>query len=144
MEESNLGYIGEVHPTVAENFDLPVRAYVLEIDLGRLFAAALHRVVYRPVSKFPGVDIDLAFLAEDGQKAGDIADAICRLGGEYLHQVELFDIYQGNQLGEGKKSLAYKLKFQAQERTLTAEEVNRQVEQIKAGLKEKFGILLRS
>ncbi len=139
-----LGYLGEIHPTVAENFDLPEKANVMEIDLSVLLAEGAGHIVYQSVSKYPGVEIDLAFLANEEDPAGEIAAAIKRNGGEILQQVELFDIYQGNQIEAGQKSLAYKLKFQAPERTLTAEEINGKVEMIRQGLKEEYGILLRS
>lgn len=144
LGETYVGYLGEVHPTVAENFELPERANVLEVNLAVLLGHASDRIAYLAVSKYPGVDIDLAFLADQNAAAGQIAAAIKDSGGEYLRQVELFDIYEGGQVGKGKKSLAYTLRFQAAERTLTAEEIAATVEKIKEELKTQFGIVLRS
>ncbi len=139
-----LGYLGELHPLVAENFELPERANVLEIDLELLLSHASKHMEYHAVSKYPGVEVDLAFLAHEEDRAGEIAASIKKSCGELLQQVELFDIYQGGQIETGQKSLAYKLKFQAKERTLTADEINAMVEKIRESLKEEYGILLRS
>ena len=101
-------------------------------------------IVYEAISKFPAVEIDLAFVADKALEAGQIERIIAEAGGEYLKQIKLFDIYEGDRIEAGKKSLAYNLVFQAKERTLKAEEVSAVVETIKEQLNQKFGIVLRS
>lgn len=139
-----VGYLGELHPVVAANYDLPQKAVVFELDMETLIELADKEIVYEAVSKFPAVEIDLAFVADKELEAGKIEAVISEVGGEYLKQIELFDIYEGGRIEEGKKSLAYNLVFRAKERTLKAEEVSAVVETIKDTLNQKFGIVLRS
>ncbi len=139
-----VGYLGELHPLVAANYELPQKAVVFELDMDRLTALADKEIVYEAISKFPAVEMDLAFVADRELAAADIEKAIAAAGGDYLKKTELFDIYEGDRVEAGKKSLAYNLIFRAKERTLKAEEVNEVVERIKSELNEKFGIVLRS
>lgn len=144
IDGKTIGYLGELHPVVAVNYELPQKAVVFELDMSTLIELADKEIVYEAISKFPAVEIDLAFVADKGLEAGKIEGAIEEVGGEYLKQIELFDIYEGDRIENGKKSLAYNLVFQAQERTLKAEEVSAVVETIKETLNQKFGIVLRS
>ena len=139
-----VGYLGELHPVVAANYDLPQKAVVFELDMRVLTELADKEIVYEAISKFPAVEIDLAFVADKDLEAGKIEAAIAEVGGEYLKQIELFDIYEGDRIEAGKKSLAYNLVFRAKERTLKAEEVSAVVETVKETLNQKFGIVLRS
>ena len=139
-----VGYLGELHPVVAANYDLPQKAVVFELDMRVLTELADKEIVYEAISKFPAVEIDLAFVADKDLEAGKIEAAIAEVGGEYLKQIELFDIYEGDRVEAGKKSLAYNLVFRAKERTLKAEEVSAVVETVKETLHQKFGIVLRS
>ncbi|HMM05618.1 MAG TPA: phenylalanine--tRNA ligase subunit beta [Clostridiales bacterium] len=139
-----VGYLGELHPLVAQNYDLPQKAVVFELALEALITLAEKELVYEAVSKFPAVEIDLAFVADEDLAAADIEEAIVAAGGEYLKTVELFDIYQGNRIESGKKSLAYNLIFRAKEKTLKAEEISAFVENIKETLHQQYNIALRS
>lgn len=139
-----IGYLGEIHPAVAKNYDLPQKAVVFELDFNQLVALADKEIVYEAVSKFPAVAIDLAFVADRNLNGGEIEKAIKAVGGEYLKNVELFDIYEGDRIDPDKKSLAYNLIFRAKERTLKAEEINDVVEKIKVELNHQFDIVLRS
>ena len=131
-------------PVVAANYDLPQKAVVFELDMKALVEMADKEIVYEAISKFPAIEIDLAFVADKAVEAGQIEATIASVGGEYLKQIELFDIYEGDRIEAGKKSLAYNLVFRAKERTLKAEEVTEVVETIKAELSEKLGVFLRS
>lgn len=144
IDGKTVGYLGELHPVVAANYDLPQKAVVFELDMRVLIELADKEIVYEAISKFPAVEIDLAFVADKDLEAGKIEAAIAAVGGEYLKQIKLFDIYEGDRIEAGKKSLAYNLVFRAKERTLKAEEVSAVVENIKGELNEKFGIVLRS
>jgi phenylalanyl-tRNA synthetase beta chain len=139
-----IGYLGELHPVVAANYDLPQKAVVFELDMREVVAMADKEIVYEAISKFPAIQIDLAFVADKNVEAGALEAAIAAVGGEYLKNIELFDIYEGDRIEAGKKSLAYNLVFRAKERTLKAEEVTEVVETIKTELNEKFGVVLRS
>lgn len=139
-----LGFLGELHPLVADAYDLPQRAVVWELNVPLLVAKALHQVEYRPISKYPAIEIDLAFLAPIEVSAANIEAAIRAAGGDYLEKVELFDIYLGGQVGLGKKSLAYHLEFRTLERTLSADEVQENLEAIKKQLQDTYDIVLRS
>lgn len=139
-----VGYLGELHPVVAANFELPQKAIVFELDIDELIALADKEIVYEAISKYPAIEIDLAFLADKGLEAAEIEKVLKAVGGEYLKTVSLFDIYQGDRIDADKKSLAYNLVFRAKERTLKTEEVNEVVEKMKAELNQKFDIVLRS
>lgn len=121
-----IGLLGEIHPLVAERFEFP-EAPVLaaELDLKLLLdrIPEAHRV--QEISLYPPVLEDLAFVVQESIPAEEVAAAIRQAGGELLREVRLFDLYRGDQVGAGKKSLAYALVYQASDRTLTDEEVAR-------------------
>lgn len=144
VDGKTIGYLGELHPVVAANYELPQKAVVFELDMKAVVEMADKEIVYEAISKFPAIQIDLAFVADKSVAAGDLENAIAAVGGEYLKRIELFDIYEGDRIDADKKSLAYNLVFRAKERTLKAEEVTAVVETIKSDLNEKFGVVLRS
>jgi phenylalanyl-tRNA synthetase beta chain len=116
-----LGWVGEVDPAVLEAWGIEGRVGWIELDLERFLP---HEPAYkqaRPVSKFPSSDIDLAFAVPDDVPAGVVEAALRDAAGDLLQSVALFDVYRG--LGDGRRSLAYRLRFQAQDRTLTDEDV---------------------
>ncbi|MHB1043774.1 MAG: phenylalanine--tRNA ligase subunit beta [Eubacteriales bacterium] len=138
-----IGVVGEMHPDVMERMDLPGRIVAFEIDLTELFAVSGKRSPYRQLPKFPGVDRDLAVVVRQDVTAEDVREAIGRVGRDILRSVCLFDVYTGEQVPSGQKSLAFALKFQAEDRTLTDAEVNDCVEAAAAELKSRFGAELR-
>ncbi|WP_219417505.1 phenylalanine--tRNA ligase subunit beta [Pseudonocardia nigra] len=117
-----VGHAGELHPKAVEALGLPPRTCAFELDLD-----ALPLVENRPapqISAYPPVAVDVALVAEAGVPAADLADALQDGGGDLLEDVRLFDVYSGEQVGEGKRSLAFSLRFRAPDRTLTSEEAN--------------------
>jgi phenylalanyl-tRNA synthetase beta chain len=115
-----VGHAGELHPAVCEALDLPRRTCAMEIDLDALPAAG---VAPAPaVSPYPPALIDVALLVDAAVPASDVESALVAGAGRLLEQVRLFDVFTGEQVGAGRKSLAYKLTFRAPDRTLTAEE----------------------
>jgi phenylalanyl-tRNA synthetase beta chain len=115
--------MGEVHPQVCERFDLPEQPVtILELDLDMLLARRQPRR-YQPILRFPAVLEDIALVVDADTPAQTVEDAIRHAGGDLLRQVELFDLYQGESIPAGKKSLAYALTFQAADRSLTEDEV---------------------
>jgi len=117
------GYVGEVDPTVLENYGVDGRVAWLELDLGEVLNGPHGSRKYTPISKYPSSDIDLAFEVSDSVAAGQVATSLRKGGGKLLQDVELFDVYRGAGLPEGTRSLAYRLRFQAPDHTLTDAEV---------------------
>ena len=119
-----VGHAGELHPTVCAAFGLPPRTSALELELDVLLAGAPDRGEIAPLSAYPVAKEDVALVVDEAVTAEDVADALRRGGGALLESLELFDVFRGPQTGEGKKSLAYALRFRAFGRTLAAAEVN--------------------
>jgi phenylalanyl-tRNA synthetase beta chain len=135
------GWLGEVHPLVCRGWDLDA-AVAFEIDAAPLLAAAtVGEERYEDVTTFPAVYQDLAVVVSAGTPASEVRAAVMAGGGELLRAADVFDLYQGEQLGEGRSSLALNLEFRADDRTLTDEEVAERREAIKAKLEGIGGAL---
>lgn len=137
------GWLGEIHPLVLENYglDQPTAAFALDMEL--LTETADEKIVYRTIPRYPAVTRDLAVLAPEQVEAETIIALIKEKGRGWLQQVRLFDLYQGKQIEAGFKSLAFALTWQAEDRTLTDEEVNSLHQEILLSLSEKAGAQLR-
>ncbi|HET9647005.1 MAG TPA: phenylalanine--tRNA ligase subunit beta [Microlunatus sp.] len=120
--EDVIGYAGELHPSVCEAYGLPVRTCAAEFDLDALVAAAPDRGDVAPISSFPVAKEDVALIVDDDVAAAAVADELRAGAGELCESVRLFDTYTGPQVGTGKKSLAFALRFRAADRTLTDSE----------------------
>ena len=118
-----LGAVGEVDPGVLAAHDLPGRVGWLDVDLEALLAQPRRPVVMRPVSRYPSSDVDLAFVVPDEIPAAAVEAALRDAGGDLLVDLALFDVHRSDRLGPGRRSLAYRLRFQAPDRTLTDAEV---------------------
>jgi phenylalanyl-tRNA synthetase beta chain len=138
-----LGILGEVHPQVVKNFDLPGRAYLAEFNLDVIMELAGSLSAPPLLSRFPTVTRDVAFLAEELQAADQIESVINAAAGEYVESVALFDVYQGSHVPAGWRSLAYRITFRASERTLADAEVDEAMENIWQALRDKIGAKLR-
>jgi phenylalanyl-tRNA synthetase beta chain len=121
-EEQPLGFIGEVHPLVAGSWDLG-RTAVFSVDLGRMAAAAPEVTPFRPFGSFPSLRQDVAVTLPVGVPAGQLLEVVRGAAGELLESVRIFDVYAGEQVGEGRRSLALALSFRAPDRTLTDDDV---------------------
>lgn len=117
------GFLGELHPKVQERWELPGRVYVAEIAFAPLMAAMLPQAVYRPVPRYPAVARDMAMVVDLDLPADRLEAAIREAGGGLLEDVRLFDVYQGDRVVQGKRSLAYRLVYRAADRTLTDAEL---------------------
>ncbi len=135
--------LGEVHPEVAERFDLTARTYLVELDLERLFQAVPERVAHRAIPKYPAAQRDLAIVVERDIAVSEVAATIQVAGGELVRDVRLFDVYRGEGIPDDKQSLAYALTYQSYERTLTDEEIEQSQAAILAALRQRFGAELR-
>ncbi|HEX2382507.1 MAG TPA: phenylalanine--tRNA ligase subunit beta [Acidimicrobiales bacterium] len=118
-----IGVLGEIDPVVLDNFGITERVAWVEVDLGRLFDLPHGERPYRPISRYPSSDIDLAFETPDAVPAADVEAALRRAAGDLLVDLELFDVYKGAGLAPGARSLAYRLRLQATDHTLTDAEV---------------------
>ncbi len=136
-----VGVIGKVHPQVIKNFEIKNDCYYFQINLNLLPIKKVKKV--KALAKFPAAYRDLAVVVDKNILVGGLIDVIKKTGGEVLEAVELFDIYEGEQLDEGKKSVAFNLTFRKQDRTLTQEEVNDLFDKILANLDKNFGAKLR-
>jgi phenylalanyl-tRNA synthetase beta chain len=119
-----VGHAGELHPTVTSALALPARTVAAELDLDALVAATGAAVQAQPLSTYPSAHTDVALVVAEAVPAADVEAALRSGAGEDLESLVLFDIYRGEQVGEGRKSLAYRLTFRAADRTLTTDEVS--------------------
>lgn len=134
-----LGYLGELHPTVVAAFDCSGPIYVAELSLEALLGLPGRPVVHRPLPRFPGVVRDLALVVPGEVESGEIIGAIREMESPLIKTISLFDVYTGEQVPSGQKSLAYSILYQAEDRTLTDEEVNRLHQKVVAHLQRRFG-----
>ena len=119
MHGVDLGYIGQVHPTVAKNYGIDAEVYCVEINFTAMFDLKLPDPTYTPLPKYPTVSRDLAVLCDDAVTVAQIEEVITAAAGKLLRNIRLFDIYRGTGVPEGKKSLAFSLDLRADDRTLT-------------------------
>ena len=140
-----VGVLGELHPDVRDAFGLPeIRVAIAELDLGTLLDQAPATWLVEPISAYPAVLQDLAVVVDDDVASAEVQDLIARTGGFLLKDVRLFDVYRGDPVPAGKKSLAYALTFQAPDKTLRDVVVAKQVKRIAGRLRKELGAELRS
>lgn len=137
-----VGFLGEVHPQVCENYNIGERVYFADIDMPYIVAKADFDKKYEGIAKFPASERDISLVVDRDVLVGTMEEAIRKKGGKLLESCSLFDIYEGNQVGEGKKSVAFNLIFRAKDRTLSDTEVNELMDKILAEL-NKLGAVLR-
>jgi phenylalanyl-tRNA synthetase beta chain len=137
-----IGVLGELHPKLAKQYDLE-QPVVFQLDVEKLLAAIDEEILYQPIPRFPAVTRDLAVIVDEDVPAGEMEEGIWEVAGELLQSVTLFDVFTGEQIGEGKKSVAYSLIYRASDRTLTDEEVNAVHERVVKYLEDVFGAKLR-
>ncbi|MEU1620417.1 phenylalanine--tRNA ligase subunit beta [Streptomyces sp. NPDC005722] len=142
-EEVLVGNAGELHPRVTKALHLPERTSAMEIDLDRLERASGGPVVAPRVSAFPVATQDVALVVDAAVPAAEVEGALRSGAGELLESLRLFDIFTGEQIGAGRKSLAYSLRFRAPDRTLTAEEASAARDAAVAAAAERTGAALR-
>jgi phenylalanyl-tRNA synthetase beta chain len=138
------GLLGELHPLVAEAFGIEVGVALFEIDLDELARAGDVVELFRDVVSFPPVRQDIAVVLDSEVTAAEALSVVREAGGDLLSSAEVFDVYDGPQVGEGRRSLAIHLVFQATDRTLTDEEANAARDAIVAALADRLGGVLRA
>ncbi|MFC5434109.1 phenylalanine--tRNA ligase subunit beta [Microbacterium suwonense] len=139
----DVGYVGELHPQVSADADLPGRVMVLELDLDRVLTLAGERVVAASLSTFPAATQDVSLVVDAGVPASEVRAALIEGAGELLESATLVDDYRGEGVGEGRKSLSFALRFRASDRTLTAAEATEAKLAGVAVTAERFGAGIR-
>ena len=129
-------WYGELHPQVSKNFDLPGKVYMFEIDLEAVLSLTIPAFRYTSFSKFPGTSRDLAIVAPVSVSSGEILSIIKEHGGEYLESASIFDVYEGEHIEAGYRSLAYNLQFRSMEGTLNDEDIDGNIQAIIDALAE--------
>lgn len=142
LDGERIGYLGQLHPVEAQHYDL-AHAYVFELSLDALLVGDKQTLSQTPVPKYPGTSRDIAMVVDQATPHQAILDIIRDNGGDYLIDVRLFDIYQGQGIKEGKKSMAYSLDFLNPEATLTDEDISPVMERITQSLQDKLDARIR-
>ena len=137
-----IGYLGEVHPEVLDNYDIGTKAYVAVLDMPNLVEKANFDYKYDGIAKFPAVTRDLSLVMKKDVLAGDVEAVIRKASGKLLESYKLFDVYEGSQIEEGYKSLAYSIVFRAKDRTLEESDITPLMDKILKGL-ANIGVELR-
>ena len=140
--DMEIGYLGQLHPEVADNYAIKTEVYIAVIDMETVITLSTFDRKYEGIAKFPGMTRDLSMVVDKTVFVGQIEEIIKKCGGKLLESCRLFDVYEGEQVAEGKKSVAYSLTFRAKDRTLEDAEVTKITDKI---IKElgKLGIELR-
>lgn len=139
----NIGYLGQIHPNIIEKLDADKPVYGCEISYSKLEKQFNNKVVAKAISKFPTVERDLAVIIDKSIPCATVEEIIKKASGKYLDSIKLFDIYEGAQVSEGKKSMAFNLVFVADDRTLNIEEVDNIIKKILKSLNYQLGAELR-
>lgn len=142
-EDKVIGYLGELHPEVGDNYDIDVKVYVAVLDLPEILPFASFDRKYEGIAKYPAVSRDISMVVPKNILVGDIEKVIEQRGGKILEEYQLFDIYEGTQIKPGYKSVAYSITFRAKDRTLEDSDVSGAMKKILNGL-EGLGIELRA
>ncbi|MCM1530051.1 MAG: phenylalanine--tRNA ligase subunit beta [Alistipes sp.] len=121
---AHLGIMGEIHPEVQDNYELGVKTYAAKLNIPELMAAALDKITYSPLPKFPATTRDLSLIVDDEVPVADLEKAIRSGVGKILEKVTLFDVYKGKQIEDGKKSVSYSISMRSHEGTLTDEQAD--------------------
>ena len=137
-----IGYMGEVHPEVCENYDMKTRAYIAVLDMPFITEMATFDRHFKGIAKHPAVNRDISMVVKKDILVGQIEKVIREKGGHHLESYHLFDIYEGSQIKPGYKSVAYSITFRANDRTLEEKDITAAMDKIIAGL-EDLGIELR-
>ena len=143
INDTKLGFVGELHPTVASNYSIGAKTYVAVIDMDTLVEKATFERSYKALPKYPAMTRDIAILVKDDVIVKDIEDIIKAKGGKLLESIQLFDVFKGKQIQDGYKSVAYNISFRAKDRTLTDDEVNSSMKKILKELEDKLEAVLR-
>lgn len=141
--ETPIGYLGEVHPTVQKNYDIGTRTYVAKLLIDEMQPLAQTEITYQPLPKFPAITRDLSLVCADEIPVGDLQAAMKKAVGNILEQITLFDVYKGEQIAAGMKSVSFSIRMRSHEGTLTDEQADAAMKRVLKALKE-HGATLRA
>lgn len=142
-QDTELGIMGEIHPDVAEKYGIGTKCYCCELAFDQVMKHANTERFYKPLPKYPAMARDIALLVKEDINVADMESIIREAGSKLLESVALFDVYRGKQVQEGRKSVAFNLKYRANDRTLTDDEVVKVHQKVLDALKEKLDAVLR-
>ncbi|VTS31895.1 phenylalanyl-tRNA synthetase subunit beta [Streptococcus porcinus] len=142
LNNQTVGFVGQVHPQVANDYDIP-ETYVAELNLQMIEENMKSSQIFKEISKVPAVSRDIAILVDDSTSHQDIISIIENLGIKYLESIKLFDVYAGDHIESGKKSMAYSLMFQNPQESLRDEDVTKYMDKITNALVEEAGAQIR-
>ncbi|WP_318508095.1 phenylalanine--tRNA ligase subunit beta [Bacillus sp. T3] len=137
-----IGFIGQIHPSLQKELDLK-DTYVFELSLSAILAATVEALAYEVIPRFPSITRDIALVVDTERTAGELEQIIIGAGGALLKDVHVFDLYEGDKMEQGKKSIAFSLKYFDPERTLTDEDVTKAHEKVLDAVKEQADAVLR-
>jgi len=143
INNKRIGWLGEAHPDMLDNYDVPVRAFIAELNFDEIVNQSNPEITYRPLPKYPSVSRDIAVVVDEEITAGQIEEIIRNKGGKTVEEVKLFDIYRGSQIEKGYKSMAYAITYRSDEKTLTEEEISKVHNKILNSLANQVGASLR-
>ena len=143
IDGAEIGFIGQIHPLVAANYDIAEDVYCAELNMDALFAAQLPEATYVPLPKYPSVTRDLAVVCDEAITVAQVENTIEAAAGKLLRNIRLFDIYRGVGIAEGKKSLAFSLEIRADDRTLTDADSEGLISRVLESLQKNLGVTLR-
>lgn len=141
--ETPIGYLGEVHPTVQKNYEIGTRTYVAKLLIDEMQPLAQTEITYQPLPKFPAITRDLSLVCADEVPVGDLQAAMKNAVGNILEQITLFDVYKGEQIAAGMKSVSFSIRMRSHEGTLTDEQADAAMKRVLKTLKE-HGATLRA
>ncbi|PLS16936.1 phenylalanine--tRNA ligase subunit beta [Bacillus sp. M6-12] len=142
LNNESIGFIGQVHPTVQKELDLK-ETYVFELSFEKLASTEVEPIHYQAIPRYPSITRDIALVVDKEVAGGQLESIITEAGGKLLKEVQLFDLYEGERMEPGKKSLAFSLKYYDPERTLTDEDIAKAHEKVLKAVKEEAGAELR-
>ena len=139
----DVGYMGQVHPLVAQNYGIDAEVYCAELNFNKLFEMVLPEPTYVPLPKYPTVTRDLSVLCDEALTVAEVENVMTASAGKLLRNIRLFDIYRGVGVPEGKKSVSFSLELRADDRTLTDTDSEAVITKVLTALKEKLDVSLR-
>jgi phenylalanyl-tRNA synthetase beta chain len=143
LDHEVLGALGEIHPEVLGRYEVRAKGYLFELDFSEMVKWAGEERRFQALPKFPAVYRDLSVVVDQAMEAESVMETIRTFRQPYVEEVTLFDLYQEPPIPKGKKGISYRIRYQANDRTLTDEEVNQYHETILSRLKEVFQLDLR-
>lgn len=142
LNSKRIGFVGQIHPSIQKEMDLK-DTLVFELSLKAVLDAAVEPLQYTPIPRFPSITRDIALVVDKETVSGELREIILNAGQPLLKEVNVFDLYEGEHMEKGKKSIAFSLKYAAPERTLTDEEVTKVHDKVLKALAEQAGAVLR-